>query len=166
MGVVSIPDGLLNLIRKKGFDPEVFIVDAINSMLKLDPETEVRVRVGIARYMYERAVEEIEKGDSIEASEKLYKVVEECIKVLSCIHGIEECRIAREKGLWWTKLLSRASRKLTRILENNLFINAWSQAYDLHVHGFHERSLEIDDVKQSLNVIKELLEYVEKTVGT
>ena len=70
----------------------------------------------IAEYMLERAREELKRGNPIQASEKLYKAVEECIKTLACLEGLEECERARREGQWWTKLLSRAASKLARKL--------------------------------------------------
>ena len=57
---------------------------------------ELETRMEIAEYMLRRAREELEQGDPVQASEKLYKAVEECIKVLACLEDLEECR--REAG--------------------------------------------------------------------
>ena len=62
--------------------------------LNLDPEEELETRLEIAKHMVQRAKEELERGDAVQASEKLYKAVGECIKVLACLHDIEECKRA------------------------------------------------------------------------
>jgi len=164
MASVEVPKGLAEAIRRRGFDLESFVLEAIERMLNLDPSEEIEARLEIAKHMLKRAREEIEKGDAIQASEKLYKAVEECIKILTCIEGLEECRRAREEGGWWTKLLSRAARKLALRLGEKIVLEAWSQGYDLHVHGFHEHSLGVDEVKESLPTVEQLIKFTEEKV--
>lgn len=114
--------------------------------------------------MLRRGREELKKGDPIQASEKLYKAVEECIKILACLEGLEECSQARREGGWWTKLLSRAARRLARRLNKPLILEAWSQGYDLHVHGFHEHALTAEDVAETLPAVGELVTYTRNTL--
>ncbi len=79
-------------------DVEAIIIEAVQRSLNLDPEEELETRLEIAKHMVQRAKEELERGDAVQASEKLYKAVEECIKVLACLHDIEECKRAREEA--------------------------------------------------------------------
>jgi HEPN domain-containing protein len=144
---------------------ETFVIDSLERSLQLDPMEELEARIEIAEHMLRRAREELEEGDAVQASEKLYRAVEECIKILACLEGLEECRRAREEGQWWPKLLSKAARKLTAKLGTSLPREAWEEAYDLHVHGFHEHALSVNEVKQSLPVIEKLLEYVKGRLG-
>jgi len=44
--------------------------------------------------MLRRAWEELERGDPVQASEKLYKAAEECIKILACLENLDEYRRA------------------------------------------------------------------------
>ncbi len=159
-----MPKELAEAIRKRGYDLETFVLEAIERSLELDPSEEIVTRLEIAKHMLKRAREELDRGDAVQASEKLYKAVEECIKVLACIENLEECKKAREEGVWWTKLLSKAARKLSRALGNELILEAWSQGYDLHIHGFHEHSLELEEVRESLPSIEKLVSYVEELV--
>ena len=89
----------MEAIRRRGFDLESFVLEAVERMLELDPREEVEARLEIAKYMLRRGREELEKGDPVQASEKLYKAAEECIKILACVEGLEECRRAREERL-------------------------------------------------------------------
>ncbi|HIP66356.1 MAG TPA: hypothetical protein EYH08_07535, partial [Pyrodictium sp.] len=75
-----------------------------------------------------------------------------------------ECRRAREERGWWSKLLSKAARRLALRLGENLVLVAWLNAYDLHVHGFHEHCLGVDEVRESLPAIEELVSYTEERV--
>ncbi len=162
MDTIEVPERLIKAIRRRGFDPESFVLEAIERMLELDPREEASMRLEIAKHMLRRAKEELERGDAVQASEKLYKAVEECIKILACLDGLEECRRAREEGGWWTRLLSRAARRLALRLGEKLILEAWSQGYDLHVHGFHEHSLDVREVEESLPVVEKLVDYTER----
>ncbi|AEM39657.1 PaREP1 family protein [Pyrolobus fumarii 1A] len=162
--VITIPEKLAKLIRDRGFDPEAFIMEAIEKYLELDPQEELEARIAVAEHMLMRAREELLEGDAVQASEKLYKAVEECIKVLACLRGLEECRKAQIEGTWWTKLLARAASKLAKIEKNPLILDAWSLAYDAHIHGFHEHSLDPEDIEQRLPRAEELVKYTREAL--
>ena len=70
----------MEAIRRRGFDLESFVLEAVERMLELDPCEEVEARLEIAKCMLRRGREELEKGDPVQASEKLYKAAEESIK--------------------------------------------------------------------------------------
>ena len=158
---IALPGRLVEAIRRRGHDVETLVIAAIEDRLELDPSEELETRLEIAKHMLRRGLEELERGDAVQASEKLYKAVEECIKILACLEELEECRVGKEVG-WWTKLLSRAARKLSSKLGLEMIRIAWEEGYDLHVHGFREHGLGIDEVKQSVPIIEKLVEYTEK----
>ncbi len=114
---------------------------------------------------FKEAIELINRGDAIQASEKLYKVVEDCIKLLAKINNIPKHKEAIEAGQWWTKLLSRASERLRRIYGDNI-ITAWQAAYELHIRGFHEEQMDIDEVKERASEIEDLLKLTINEVKT
>ena len=114
--------------------------------------------------MFMKALEYIDKNDPIQASEKLYKVCEECIKLLAEINGIDEYNKAREKEHWSTSLLQLATNRLSMIYGNEIK-QAWDSAYRLHIEGFHENRLGIEDVKYSIEPIERLLRIVEQEVN-
>ncbi len=156
--VVVMPRKLVEAIRRRGrVDIESFIIEAIERALNLDPAEEVETKIAVAKHMLMRAKEELRRNDAVPASGKLYKAVEECVKALACLEGLEECEAARREGQWWTKLLSRAARKLSALLNEPLILIAWSQAYDLHVHSFHEHGLDAVSVSSSLPVTEKLM---------
>ena len=138
---------------------ESFVVEAVESLLGLDPGEEPEARLAVAEHMLRRAGGELEKGDPVQAGEKLYKAAGECVKVLACLEGLEECSRARREGGWWTRLLARAARRLARMLGEPLILDAWSQGYDLHVHGFHEHALSVEDVAETVPVVERLVAY-------
>ena len=52
------------------------------------------------RKMFKEALECIDKKDAIQASEKMYKVAEDSIKILSEINQLKEYEEARNEGNW------------------------------------------------------------------
>ena len=161
---VAVPRDLVKAIRQRGHDAESFILEAVAEKLSKDPREECQARLAIAEHMLRRAKEELGNGDAVQASEKLYKAVEECIKILACLEELEECGKAREEGRWWTKLLARAARRLSRRLGERLILEAWSQGYDLHIHGFHEHSLGVEDVEETLPLVEKLVSYTRRVL--
>ena len=102
----------------------------------------------------------IDRGDSIQASEKLYKVAGNSVKILARLAGLEEYREAQAEGSWWTKLLDRAARSL-RCIYGEEILDAWDSAYKLHQKGFHEEMLSVDDVIGVFPKIEMLVMIVE-----
>ena len=115
------------------------------------------------RKRFREAIEYIKKGDTVQASEKLYKVAENAIKILSEINRIPEYEKARREGTWWTKLLDRAARRLRDIYGEEL-LDAWTTAYKFHQKGFHEEQLTVEEIAEEAYKIEDLLKTVEKEV--
>jgi len=159
---VAIPRRIAELIREKGLDPEVYVVDALIEMLKNDPDEEATLHVEAAEHFLEEAKNYVEMGDVAQASEKLYKVAEECIKALAQHYGVPELREVAKRGKWDTWLLGKAAARLALQLGEERVRAAWLYAYDIHLWGFHEAKYGIDIVKQSLPHIEWLLQYAKK----
>ncbi|RLE57240.1 MAG: superfamily I DNA and RNA helicase and helicaseubunit [Thermoprotei archaeon] len=115
------------------------------------------------RYLHE-AEKLLGKGDPVEASEKLYKVVEECVKALAEVHELEEYRKSLEVGKWNVARLESASRKLAEIYGDDVYIT-WKIAYEkLHIRGFHERELAPNEVKEEIPRVGMLLAIIKDLV--
>jgi hypothetical protein len=106
-----------------------------------------------------KAKECIKDQDVIQSSEKIYKVVEECIKLLAEKNGLPEFREAKKEGRWWAHLLGRSSSTLSKRLRENRIHETWAIAYDLHVWGFHERKYGIEEVQRGLPYAEWILDY-------
>jgi hypothetical protein len=104
------------------------------------------------------------KGDPIQASEKLYKVVEECLKLLAEKEGIEEYKEAQREGRWWTGLLARSASTLSIRLKHREIGEAWAKAYNLHVWGFHEKALDVEHIEPDIIYIERLVNYVKNYI--
>jgi hypothetical protein len=154
---VGIPRKLYEKAREKGVDVESLVLESLVRELGLDPGEEAGIHVEIAEREFKSSKELISQGDIVQASEKLYKVAEECIKALSLAMGLNEANEAKAKGRWTLKLLDSAARKLSERISEDI-LHAWDSAYYLHVEGFHEARLDIESIKARVKLIEKLLE--------
>lgn len=99
----------------------------------------------------------IGERDTVQASEKLYKASEEAIKILAERFGLKEYVEAERKGRWTAALLFTAVRKLSAMV-NPEIINYWDHAWFLHVEGFHEARLDLEEVKARVKFVEELVD--------
>ena len=162
--VVCLPRRLFEEVRRRGIDVESRIVDVLLRELGLDPDVVADVRVELAEKYLNEAKMYLEKGDPVQASEKMYKAAEECIKALAELFNIPESEKARETGRWWTHLLGKAARRLAKQLNEPKIETTWSIAYDIHVWGFHETKYTIEDIEQDIKHIEWLLQYTKNTI--
>jgi len=118
-------------------------------------ETDEYQHLELALRMFEEAEECIKKEDAVQASEKLYKASEEALKVLATRFRLREYEEAEKRSRWTTTLLFGAVRRLSEIKPE--IINLWDHAWTLHVEGFHEARLILEDVKERVKFIEELV---------
>lgn len=102
----------------------------------------------------------IAKNDAIQASEKLYKAVEECIKVLAERYKLLEYEEVEKDGRWRSYLLAQAAGKLTRNLNEAKIRETWAIAFETHVWGFHEGKFGVEEVKQAVPYVEWLVNYL------
>jgi len=128
------------------------------------PREEALIHLELAAKFLNEARQAIEREDVVQACEKLYRVAEECIKAMAKALNLSEAHEARSQGKWTLKLLDTAVTKLAEKLDRRVH-DDWSHAYFLHVEGFHEARLTIDQVKARVKYIEELLEIARNTVA-
>ncbi len=80
MIIVSIPQALIEALRKRGLDIED-LIDILAAKLDLDPLDTAKAHAELAIAMFNEGLNFVSKGDVVQASEKLYKAVEEGIKL-------------------------------------------------------------------------------------
>jgi len=120
-------------------------------------------RVEELRKRFRDAMEHLKKGDPVQAAEKLYKVAENAIKILSEVNKIPEYERAKQESTWWTKLLDKAAKRLRDIYGEEL-LDAWTTAYKFHQKGSHEEQLTVEEIEEEAYKIEDLLRIVEKEV--
>ena len=119
-------------------------------------------RVKLVEYCLQRASEYLAKNDPMQASEKLYKSMEESIKFLAEFNKLSEADTAEEKGKWSTGLLATSSKKLTKQLSKKEIDEAHAQAWDAHVWGFHENKYGVSEVASVVPYVEKLVQYVKE----
>ncbi|AEE93171.1 PaREP1 family protein [Acidianus hospitalis W1] len=95
--------------------------------------------------LLKEADELLDRGDTLQASEKLYKAAEEAIKVISFKNSIRTILKVKSLGHWSSKMYFEAVDELESIYPGikSLWISAWI----LRVEGFHEISLDQKSIK-------------------
>ena len=128
-----MPRRLIDALEENGLS----IVDAITIVLgnRLDPHEIARARIELAEKYLEEAKDYINKKDAVQASEKMYKVVEEYIKALAETLNTPKTQEARKNGRWFTWLLGEAAKSVADRLSETVVLEAWAVAYDIHVWG-------------------------------
>lgn len=161
--LVAVPRRLAVEVRRRGLSLEDAVLEALSRYLGLDPETVAESRLELA----ERYLEEgrrLADRDPVQASEKLYKAAEECVKALAEHLKLEEV-LARvgERGRWTVADLDKAARAVAERL-GGWVLDAWDHAWTLHVWGFHEAKLDTDAVKARIPYIEKLVRETTKTI--
>jgi len=107
---------------------------------------------------------ELVSKDPIQASEKLYKATEECIKALAIHLGLEDItRKAGERGRWTVTELEKAVEAISdRVGE--WFRETWDSAWLLHVLGFHEAKYSIEDVEDDVKYVEWMVKYTKEVL--
>ena len=159
---VEIPKKLYEEAKKIGIDINEIVFTILTEKLKLDPKEIVKARLELAEKFLKEAEQYLEKGDSVQASEKIYKTVEECIKALAQYYDTPEYRKALKEDRWWIQLLGKTSRRIARQLNEPKIEYVWAIAYDLHVRGFHEAKYGVEDIQEDLKHAEWLLSYAKQ----
>ncbi len=121
---VTIPSIIIEELRRRGLDPEDVILDALIRVMDLDPDTVIEARVELAIKYLNEGRELIDK-DPVQASEKLYKAAEECVKVLAQYYDLKDILTkVNGRGRWTVTELEKAveknKRKTRRMVHNGL----------------------------------------------
>jgi len=162
---IIMPRRLIEEARRRGIDVETLFINTLAKVLNTDPNEVVAARLQIAMNYLGEARGYLAKNDPVQASEKLYKAVEECVKVLAERYNIEEYCKALESGRWRIGLLDKAVVTLSKTLNEPRLMDAWDTAYYLHVQGFHEAKLNADAVEARLPKVEWLINYVKERLN-
>ena len=162
---IFIPKKVVDEVRKLGVDVESYIVDLIINSINLDPKVGVEVRLELAIKYLKEGKELIDK-DTIQASEKLYKAAEECVKALAIHFNLEDIlRRVKERGRWTISELDDVVRLIASKL-GKWFLDSWDHAWTLHVWGFHEGRLSVGAIRDRLPDIERIVLETKKIVET
>jgi len=100
--------------------------------------------------------------DPTQASEKLYKAAEECVKALAMHFKLESViEKVRGRGRWTTTELEKAVEAISDKV-GRWFEEAWDRAWSLHVWGFHESKFDAEAVRRRLPYVEKMVEEAKK----
>ena len=159
MAMVYVPRRLVREVRERGVDLQSAVVEALAERLKLDPSVNAEAHLELAERFLSEGLSLIDR-DPVQASEKLYKAMEECVKAVALILGLHGV-LARAGERWTVTDLERAVREASRRLGRG-FMEAWDSANYLHVWGFHEARLDGEAVRVRAPVIAAAVEAAKR----
>jgi len=158
---ISLPKALLQKVHEQKIDLEKIVIEFLLRELKLNPDELVKIHIELAKKYLNEGKKLVEK-DPVQASEKLYKAVEESIKALAIVENLEEIlRRVKNRGRWTVTDLDKAARKLSKKI-GKWVLHTLDHAWTLHVWGFHEGKLDSEAVKERIPEIEKMVKYVEK----
>ncbi|MGC9153159.1 MAG: PaREP1 family protein [Vulcanisaeta sp.] len=141
---------LLRIAEENGIDVEELVMSVIKSRSG-DPMSTIKLRIELAEKYLAEAREQLGKGDAVQASEKAYKAAEEVVKALAEKLNTKEYQQAVKEGRWYAYQLSSVAARY------DWSRRGWSSAYLLHVWGFHEAKLTIDDVRSYVVDVEDMV---------
>ena len=153
---VNIPRRLYDEARRRGIDVETIVVELLARELGLDPREEAELHLELAERLLREGKRLLEENDTVQASEKLYKAAEESLKAIAGALGLPEADEARRRGRWTLRLLDSAARRAGEALDRRIH-DDWDHAYFLHVEGFHEARLGVEQVRARVGYVEELV---------
>ena len=86
-----------------------------------------------------------------------YKTVEEAVKALAMAKDLDKARRALRRRGWSTRLLNRAAARL-----GDVALRAWYAGYYLHVEGFHEARIGMEELGIAIPLIEPLIREVRR----
>jgi len=153
---------LFRVAEEYGIDVEDVLINAIRSKSS-DPSETIRLRIELAKKYMAESREYLGRGDATQASEKAYRAAEEVIKALAERYNLPEHQQATKEGKWYTHQLGSAVNRLAKML-GEWVMNGWTSAYFLHVWGFHEAKLTVNDITSYIGEVEKLVNEAERAL--
>ncbi|MQL56304.1 PaREP1 family protein [Acidianus ambivalens] len=108
--------------------------------------------------LIKEADELLEKGDTVQASEKYYKAAEEAIKLITKTLNIQDVlQKVREEGYWSLGILHDAVVEISQRLNNDRIIELWKSAVIIFTVSLPKNILIIEAEK-----VKELVKLADE----
>jgi len=161
---IALPKRIVEELEKRGLSIEDAIINIVSKELNLDPEIVAEAHLELAEKYFAEGRELVDK-DTVQASEKLYKVAEECVKALAQYFKLEDIlRNVEKRGRWTVTDLEKAVEVISERV-GEWFMVSWDEANYLHVWGFHEAKLDSKAVKLRMRHIEKMVEETKKLVA-
>jgi hypothetical protein len=126
--------------------------------------SDVRRHLDLALRFLEEGKALVDK-DPVQASEKLYKAAEECVKALAIHYNLSDIlEVVEKRGRWTVTELDKVVRRLYKVVGKWLK-DSWESANYLHIWGFHEAKLGQEAVKSDLPDIERMVIEIKKIIS-
>ena len=161
---ISIPERIVAEAKRRGIeDLESKLIEVLINELNLNPKDEAEIHLDLAVKFLQEGKKLVEE-DPVQASEKLYKASEECIKALTMHLNLGDIITrVRARGRWTVTDLEKATRLISKSV-GRWFREAWDAANYLHIWGFHEAILDKDAIMERMDYIERMVEETKKTI--
>jgi hypothetical protein len=131
---IFIPKRLAEELEKRGYVIEDVLLDSLSKVLNLDPEIVAESHLELAERYLKEGKDLIDK-DPIQASEKLYKAAEECVKALTIHLKIEDVlRSVESRGRRTATDLERAVKEISKRLSKH-FLISWAVSVFIFIYN-------------------------------
>ncbi|MEM4314631.1 MAG: PaREP1 family protein, partial [Thermoplasmata archaeon] len=117
--------------------------------------------IELLRKYLEEAKEYLQKGDVPQSSEKIYWIVEKSIKFLAEKENLVPEEV-KQKEKWSSKLLRDTALELAKKLNEKKIREVWWKAFDLHIWGFHENFIPIEDVQENFWIGEWMIDFLKE----
>ena len=163
MLTITIPSKIAEELARRGIDAETYIIDLLSRNLGIDPEIAADAHLELALKYLEEGRGLIDR-DPVQASEKLYKAVEEVVKALAIHYRLDDVLSRVDKrGRWTVTELEKVVEAISERLGD--WIRAvWDEANYLHVWGFHEAKLDTTAVRLRLPDIERVVKDAQRVI--
>jgi len=163
LAAIYLPKELVEEAKRRGLDLEAELLDYLAARLELNPTRRAELHLALAERLFEEGARLV-NADPVQASEKLYKAAEECVKALAELLELKDIlERVRGRGRWTVTDLERAVARASDLLGQDL-APSWDAANYLHVWGFHEAELDVSAIRRRVPSVRELLEAVKRAI--
>ena len=139
--------------EKRGMNLEEYIAEIIIDHVSQDPEDKVELYLQLCEKYLKDAEDMLRKGDSIQASEKIWGAAATCVKAVAL--KLKGLRLTSHGELW--EFVS----ELSKAMKDDEIRKLWRTAISMHIN-FYEKWAPLEDVKQALEDIKTLVNKLRK----
>jgi len=159
--IIKVPEVVVEYARKLGVDLESKFIEYIESVITLNPKDEIQLHLSLAEHFLNEGKSLVDR-DAVQASEKLYKAAEECVKALAISFNYDDIlKRVKERGKWTVTELEKAVQRISDKI-GEWFYDAWGQANYMHIWGFHEAKLDSEAIKRRIKYIDRMVREARK----
>jgi len=134
--------------KRRGINLEEYIAEIIVDHVSQNPEDKVELYLKLCEKYLKDAEDMLRKGDSIQASEKMWGAAATCVKAVAL--KLKGLRLTSHGELW------EFINELSKVMGDEEIRKLWRTAVSMHIN-FYEKWAPLEDVRHALKDIKTLI---------